>query len=146
MLLRLDLKLCIKLRLQTLLLFLKMLCYLVHERKLLACCWLKVDYSFLLSKGAATNKLAVSFKPPIGKLNTRLDILLVGIFSAELRYNELKRLLLPKCIWDLTRNLGVSCKQPDLDFCVLHRRCSTLLSVFAHDCKALKAQRTCSMA
>ena len=74
-------------------LFLKMLCYLVHERKLFACCWLKADYSFLLSKGAATSKLAVSFIPPVRKLNTRLDILLVRIFSAELLLDELKRLL-----------------------------------------------------
>ena len=72
-------------------LFLKTLCYLVHERKLFACCWLKADYRFLLSKDAATSKLAVSFKPPVRKLNTRLDILLVRTFSAELLLDELKR-------------------------------------------------------
>ena len=33
-------------------LLLKTLCYLVREQKLFACCWLKADYSLLLSKGA----------------------------------------------------------------------------------------------
>ncbi len=91
-----------------------MLCDLIHERKLFACCWLKADYSFLLSIGSATSKLAVTFKPPVGKLNTRLDILLARIFFAELLLDELKRLLFTKCTWDLKKDLGVSYVQPDL--------------------------------
>ena len=66
------------------------------------------------------------FKPPVRKL---IDILLVRMLSAELFLDELKRLLFTTCTWDLKKDLGVSCKQPDLVLCVLHWRCSTLFPV-----------------